>query len=176
MAGSLIKIDEEIVTSAVASVTLGATNWDSSYDVYMVKLNNVVPETDTNDLKARVTESGTPNTTANYDRAQKILRADIAFENTSATNETSFDLSTSIGNATGEQLNSIIYIFNANNSGEYTFITMENVQLSHNPILIGNQGGAVFTSASAVDGIQFFTQTGATNIDSGTFTLYGLKK
>ena len=39
MAGSLIKIDEEIVTSAVASVELGGANWDSSYDVYMVKTN-----------------------------------------------------------------------------------------------------------------------------------------
>jgi len=53
---------------------------------------------------------------------------------------------------------------------------MENVQLSHTALLIGNQGGAVFTSASAVDGIQFFTETGVTNIASGTFTLYGLKK
>ena len=34
-AGSLIKIDEEIVTPAVASVTL--TGIDSTYDVYMVK-------------------------------------------------------------------------------------------------------------------------------------------
>ena len=39
MAGSLIKIDEEIVSSAVASVTL--TGIDSTYDVYMVVLNNV---------------------------------------------------------------------------------------------------------------------------------------
>ena len=44
MAGSLIKIDEEIVSSAVASVTL--TGIDSTYDVYMVRLNNVQPETD----------------------------------------------------------------------------------------------------------------------------------
>ena len=36
MAGSLIKIDEEIVTSAVASVTLAGI--DSTYDVYMVKV------------------------------------------------------------------------------------------------------------------------------------------
>ena len=36
MAGSLIKIDEEIVSSAVASVTL--TGIDSTYDVYMVKV------------------------------------------------------------------------------------------------------------------------------------------
>jgi hypothetical protein len=35
MAGSLIKIDEEIVTSAVASVSL--LGIDSTYDVYMVK-------------------------------------------------------------------------------------------------------------------------------------------
>ena len=35
MAGSLIKIDEEISSSAVASVTLNR-NWDSSYDVYKV--------------------------------------------------------------------------------------------------------------------------------------------
>ena len=36
MAGSLIKIDEEIVSSAVASVTLGGSDWDSSYDVYKI--------------------------------------------------------------------------------------------------------------------------------------------
>ena len=39
MPGSLVKIDEEIVSSAVASVTL--TGIDSTYDVYMVTSNNV---------------------------------------------------------------------------------------------------------------------------------------
>ena len=72
MAGSLIKIDEEIVTSAVASVTLGGSNWDSSYDVYMVQITNVSPANDdVSDM--RFTESGTPNTTANYDDAAKQL-------------------------------------------------------------------------------------------------------
>ena len=33
MAGSLIKIDEVNVTSGVSSVTLGGTDWDSSYNV-----------------------------------------------------------------------------------------------------------------------------------------------
>ena len=40
--------------------------------------------------------------------------------------------------------------------------------------LNGAQGGGVFTSASAVDGVNIFFSSG--NIDSGTFTLYGLKK
>jgi len=173
MAGSLIKIDEEIVTSAVASVDLGGANWDSSYNVYKITVNGYIPATDAADLRARVLESSVANSTANYDRSFKALRSDTTFSNQSNVNETYYDLTTAVGNDTGEQMNGIIYLFNANNS-EFTFITAENVQISHTALLIGNQGGAVFTSASQVNGLQFFPSTG--NIDSGTFTLYGLKK
>ena len=172
MAGSLIKIDEEIVSSAVASVTL--TGIDSTYDVYMVKINNVVPTTDNTDMRFRVTESSTPNTTANYDRASKLIRANTSFSNQSATNETSWDFGASIGTATGEATNGIMYIYNANNSSEYTFMTKEIVELNQTPELIAQQGGGVFTSTSTVDGLSYFFSTG--NIASGTFTLYGLKK
>ena len=172
MAGSLIKIDEEIVSSAVASVTL--TGIDSTYDVYMVKINKLEVATDQRDIKVRFTESGTPNTTANYDMAAKIMSAGQAFENASETNATSMDVSLNIGNATGEQYNAIHYIFNANNSSEYTFLTMENTMMSNAAELRGFQGGGVFTVASAVDGIQYIGDS--TDIDSGTFTLYGLKK
>ena len=55
MAGSLIKIDEEIVTSAVASVTL--TGIDSTYDVYMVKYNKLEVSNDANFLVGRFTSS-----------------------------------------------------------------------------------------------------------------------
>ena len=58
MAGSLIKIDEEIVSSAVASVTL--TGIDSTYDVYMVKIFGVYFATDKDSITMRVTTSGTP--------------------------------------------------------------------------------------------------------------------
>ena len=47
MSGSLVKIDEEITSSAVASVTLGGSDWDSSYDVYKGLYHNVVPTSDT---------------------------------------------------------------------------------------------------------------------------------
>jgi hypothetical protein len=174
MAGSLIKIDEEIVTSAVASVTL--TGIDSTYDVYMVKLNNVVPVTDIQFLYFRVTVSGTPDTTANYDRAGKFLRTNSAFANPSGTNETqSWIEGTQIGNQTGEQLNSILYLFNFPNASEYSFLTRENTTLSYLPALSGSQGGTVHTVAQACDGIQFYFGSG--NIDTGSkFTLYGLKK
>ena len=175
MAGSLIKINEEIVTSAVASVTL--TGIDSTYDVYMVRFNNVIWTADNNNLVLRVTESGTPNTTSNYDVAYKELDATGAFDNRYATNLTFHYINIQVGNdpTYNEQSNGVMYIFNANNSGEYTFFTNETVFL--NPFsggLYGSQGGGVFTSASTVDGLNIFFSTGS--INSGKFVMYGLKK
>ena len=171
MAGSLIKIDEEIVTSAVASVTL--TGIDSTYDVYMVRYNNVLPVNDNVLLSNRVTVSGTADTTANYDWAYKLLNAAAAFSNISATNDTDNVLGTN-GTGGNESTNGIMYLFNFNNASEYSFGTVENTVREADTNLRGIQGGYVHTVAQACDGIQFFYASG--NIASGTFTLYGLAK
>jgi len=172
MAGSLIKIDEEIVTSAVASVSLLGIN--STYDVYMVALTNVIPSTDGGNLQMRFTESGTPNTSLNYDHAFKFLTSNVAFSNTSQTNQNKFDLSGSIGNATGRSLSQIQYIYNANNSSEYSFFTLEQTYFFQGGSNHGMQGGGVFTVSSEADGVYYFMDTG--NIASGKFSLFGLKK
>ena len=51
MAGKLVQVATETVTSAVASVTL--TGIDSD-DVYMVAYSDIAPSTDTADLRIRV--------------------------------------------------------------------------------------------------------------------------
>jgi len=175
MAGSLIKIDEEIVTSAVASVTLGGANWDSSYDVYMVKFNQL--ETDSssaNTIAVRFLASSSPDTSSNYDYAYKTLKDYASFSNDSNTNLDRFYLST-IYTANFSQDNGILYLFNFNNSSEYSFCTVETTQRNSRPGLSGSQGGAVLTVAQATNGIQIFMNATG-NIDNGTFTLYGLKK
>ena len=172
MAGSLIKIDEEIVTSAVASVTL--TGIDSTYDVYMVKLNNFSSVTTGATPRVRVTKSSSADTTGNYDYAAKQLRTDTTFGNNSNTNQTSWDILNALSSATGNIANGILYLFNFNNASEYSFVTMEITQRSNEGLHRGKQGGAVHTVASASDGIEFSMSSG--NIASGTFTLYGLKK
>jgi hypothetical protein len=174
MAGSLIKIDEEIVTSAVASVTLGGANWDSSYDVYMVKFNNVAPSTDVVSFSVRFTVSGTPDTSANYDVAQKNIRTSTPFTNTSSTNITTLFLSRQLGTGTGEIANGIHYLFNFNNPSEYSFLTNEESIITSDAELLGKQGGGTLTVSQATDGVQYLVGSG--NIVSGTFTLYGLKK
>jgi len=174
MAGALIKLDEEIVTSAVASVTIGDTAWDSSYDVYMVTINKLAPSTDGAGLQFRTTSSGVPNTTATYDRAFLRMKTDTAFQPRGGSNETYFNFATSVGTATSETLNAVFYLFNFNNSSEYSHLTVEANNITSGGVLTGNQGGHIHTLYTACDGLQFFMSSG--NIASGKFTLYGLAK
>ena len=175
MAGSLIKIDEEIVSSAVASVIL--TGIDSTYDVYLLTLVNVSPDTANADVYLRVTESGTASPDSDYDFASKQLRADTTFSNIGLTNQAQWGISGSLENDAGQAFNGHCYIFNAYNSSEYTSITTENVYLAEDGTMLGNQGGGVYTQTTTVDGVSIqILESGSGNIDSGTFTLYGLKK
>ncbi len=173
MAGSLIKIDEEIVSSAVASVTLGGSDWDSSYDVYMVKITNFMPVNDDVSAYMRITKSGTADSTLNYDSAYKILKANTSFANNSDTNEDKINFG-NVGTGTSEGVNSTLYLFNFNNASEYSFATQEDTTLNSSGQNQGKQGGFVHTVASASDGVHFFMASG--NIASGSFSLYGLAK
>ena len=177
MPGSLVLVQETTVSSSTASVSL--TGIDSTYDVYMCRFNNVTFTTSSNTgFRARVTVSGTADTTSNYDRASIGMRADDSFNDYYATNETSWDIAnTSLdGTVTGSQANGILYCFNFNNSSEHSFITKESSNFDDRGTvtLNGSQGGAVHTVAQSCDGIQFFASTD--NIAGGTFKLYGIKK
>ena len=174
MAGSLIKIDEEIVTSAVSSVTL--TGIDSTFDVYKVVLNNVKGDTDSVSFKERFTVSGTAQSTSNYDYAAKTIRDTGSFSNNSATNGTELfvNTQTAMGTGTGETLQGVRYLFNFNNASEYSFATFQEVSLLYDGELRGRQGGGVLTVSQATNGVNYFYSSG--NVASGEFKLYGIVK
>ena len=170
MAGSLILVDSETASSS-ASISL--TGIDSTYDVYMVTVNNLAPVTDGATPYFRVTKSGTAQSDAEYDYAVKQLRTDTTFGNNAEVNINQWKAN-DIGTNTGEVLNMILYCFNFQNASEYSFITQEISQISSDTLFRGRQGGGVHTVASASDGIQFLMSSG--NIASGEFKLYGLRK
>ena len=170
MAGSLVKIDEVIVSSAVPSVSL--TGIDNTYDVYLLILNNVSPATLNADVYLRVNESGTASSDSDYDIAYRQLRTDSTAGNVANNNHAQWGLSGSLENEAGKTFNGICYIFNANNSSEYTFMTMENAYMADDGTFLGNQGGGVYTQTTTVDGLNISFDTG--NIDAGSFVLYGL--
>jgi hypothetical protein len=186
MAGSLIKIDEFTISSAVASVTLGGgssgssglnASIDSTYDVYMLTYSNVGTSSDGRNVCVRVTKSGSADTTANYDYAYKVLNASSSFSNASFTNENEWTylFVDNVGTGTSETASGTAYLFNFANASEFSFITAEMVEVNLTPNTKGNMGGGVHTVASASDGLHFFDDAGG-NIASGTFTLYGLIK
>ena len=177
MPGSLVKIAETTVSSSTASVTL--TGIDSTYDVYMVRYNNVTAGTDRSTLEIRVTVSGNPDTTSNYDSASRFFRANTSFSDVSATNEDRSSITVQTGTTTNEQVNGLIYCFNFNNSSEFSFLTIEGTMLDYNSQNTGLQGGIVNTVTQSCDGLQFFfidNGGSSANINSGQFVLYGLKK
>ena len=172
MAGSLIKIQETTVSSAVSSVSL--VGIDSTYDVYKFRINGLTADTDSSLIKIRVTKSGTADTTSNYDEAAKQLKAFASFVDNSDTNATSWGLN-NVGTATNSAFNLTAYLFNFANASEYSFATFEEITADTSTNVRGKQGGGVHTVASASDGVNVFLSTGG-DIDGGTFTLYGLKK
>ena len=167
MAGQLVQVATETISSATASVTLTGINTD---DVYMCAVNNLRVETDIKQWGLRITKSGTADVTANYDFATKNLRANTSFANNAQVNLT-FYSSQFLGTGTGEAANFILYCYNFNSSSEFSFMTLEEVVVDYATNNIGSQGGIVHTVASASDGLHFFEGTG-TNLLSGTFTLY----
>ena len=167
MAGSLVKVDEEIVSSSVSSVSL--VGIDSTFNVYALVLNNMTVST-TAFMYWRVTKSGTADTTANYDLAMKQLSTDRAFSNFNGTNQTQWGIDAMTNT---DNLNGIFYLFNFANASEYSFATWEQTK-NEGGNLRAEQGGGVHTVASASDGMLVTLDTGT--IDSGTFSLYGLKK
>ena len=169
MAGSLIKIAETEITSSTASVTL--TGIDSTYDVYMVKFFKVLGTSGNNNLEARVTESGTANSTSNYDYAFWDVFSASSFAGRYGSNQNRTPFNQGSGSTALETQQGILYIYNANDSSEYTYASFETTfRNAYGGALQGAHGGGAFTVTSAVDGIYFQQDSG--NISSGTITLY----
>ena len=165
----LVQVATNTVTSQVASVVLTGIDDDS---VYMVAVSNLVNAGDGRQLTFRATVSGTGQSTSNYDQAMKSLYTAGSFINQGNTDLSAWlDSTFSSGNGTGEADNGILYLYNFNNSSEFSFCTYEMVKVQLTPYLAGEQGGGVYTVAEAHDGVEFRFSDGS-NFAKGTFTLY----
>jgi hypothetical protein len=94
MAGKLIQVSTNTVSSAVSTVTITGINTD---DVYLCAWSNVFCSAD-DDIGIRVTTSGTPDSDSEYDYASKDLKASGTFGNTTGrVNLDDWDFSAGVG-------------------------------------------------------------------------------
>ena len=172
MSGSLVLIDSATASNS-STVSLGGSDWDSSYDVYMVIYDKIICDTDQKNFQIRVLKSSSADTTSIYDQAYKKLDSTTSFPTRQNENQAYWSTE-ELGTSTQVQNNGVLYLFNFNNGSEYSFITLEESSFNSLSQSTGRQGGGVHTVASASNGIQFFMASG--NIASGEFKLYGLRK
>ena len=163
----LIEVATTTVTSAVSSVTLTGI---SSNSVYMLTVNDAIPASDTQVLRVRVTESGTANSTTNYENAFRQLKANTSFSNGASKGQTGWLLFSTTGTGGQESSNGFLYLYNLFNASEFSYASVEDVTRANNGKMQGNQGAGLFASASQCDGVNISFPSG--NIANGKFTLF----
>ena len=162
----LSQVSTNTVSSGVSSVTLTGIDDDS---VYMVAVVGLATGTDNVNTDFRITKSSSAQSDSEYDMVNKDLKADTSFSTGSATNADHLSFS-NIGTGESETANGIFYLYNFNNSSQFSYVNYETVNRRSTSVTRGLAGGLVHTVASASDGVQFFMSSG--NITGGTFTLY----
>tara|TARA_Y100001973_G_scaffold36112_1_gene54351 strand:+ start:136 stop:639 length:504 start_codon:yes stop_codon:yes gene_type:complete len=162
----LVQVATNTVSGSVSSVILTGINSD---DVYMVAFVGMATDTDNVNTDFRITKSGSAQSDNEYDAVNKDIKADASFGTNYQTNDNHLSFA-NIGTGESETANGIFYLYNFNNSSEFSFVSYETVNRRSTSVTRGLAGGLVHTVASASDGVQFFMSSG--NITGGTFTLY----
>ena len=174
--GGLVLIETQTVSTAVGSLNF-VTGIDSTYDNYIIMFHNVSPATTSTDLLMRVSHD-TGSTWASASNAYKYNIDNISNGVSTITADGGSATSATIAKGVTNfdnwyALSGTITVSNPYGGAPMNFYG----QSAHNPYTVSvaaTFGGSYRYSDSAVDGIQLFFSSG--NIDTGTFSIYGVVK
>ncbi len=169
-----------VTASAVATVDFingtGGVVLDSTYNAYAIVMTDIVPSVDTEVLWIRTStnagssfDSGASDyqwTATKYENATAASRG-------GSSGDTKIQLSqgTGIGNAAGEGLSGVIYLYKPSGT-RYCRFTFDLGLVDGSTSGVQMPGAGFRKSSADVDAIRFLMSSG--NITSGIFTLYGL--
>ena len=162
----LVQVNKTVASGTPATIQVTGINSD---DVYLVTTRGLIPSSD-DTIAWRITKSGTIQTDSEYDNGRKDMPATAVYQNNNAENATSVTNATI--ESTGNGFNGLFYLYNFNNSSEFSFASFENVSWVSTPQAFGGNGGFVHTVASASDGLSFFFTGGATFNNGAEIVLY----
>jgi len=167
MAGQLIQVNKAVGDNTSSVLTVTGINTD---DVYMVAFHSLSTNTNNDVLRARVTTSGIPDSDTEYDRALVYFSNTGISANRYGANSDAWQI---VENADDENGGGqgILYLYNFNNSSEFSFYTQETVGTVSSQSA-GQMGGGVHTVQESNDGFSMFSFFG-TNFKTGaTLILY----
>ena len=172
----LVKITSTTVSSSVATVEL--TGISSTYETYLVTMHNVHFSADNAELRCQVGDGG-GYVTDNYAITGTAGRAgSTSVDGINQTSQASWDLcgTFDMGAADHESFNGFVYFYNLRQSSGKKHITGV---FSHD-----QDGGAVVnvclsgqnSTNSVLTKMKFGDLAASKTIDTGIFTLYGVKQ
>jgi len=169
MSASLVYVNKAVADGS--SATLKVTGIDSD-DVYLVNLFGIMTNNSNETINMRVTKSGTADTTSNYDRAYINLSSISAVAGRRYVDGTGSRIFENVWNLYGGGAG-FMYLYNYNNSSEYSFWTLDLPTTVSNQ-LAGQVGGGMHTVASASDGIEIYGSLSGTFQSGASLYLYKL--
>lgn len=163
----------EFITEATASSsTIDFVDKFTGYDIHKIELINCVPTTQTEFGIRFSNDSGSTYETTNYQFANQRIGS---VSEKRSTSQATIRLGGDTTTGSTEGFSGYFYIYNANNSSKYTFITSHFTMLQ-GATYLAEYGGGVYAVAETVNGIRIGQQTTASAFTSGTAKLYGVKK
>ena len=167
---------EHIITSTASSSPIDFVDKFSNYDVHLIQLINCVPTTQTEFGIKFSNDSGSSYETTNYQFANQRGFVNGTVEARKSTSQTSIRLGGDV--ETSDNFNGYFYIYNANDSSKYTFITSHSAYTGTSGAggFGSSFGGGVYTQAETINGIRIGQSTTVTSFSSGTAKLYGVKQ
>lgn len=155
------------------------TGIDTTYDLYVIVLTNLLPDTDGDDLRMQVFQSAIIQTDATgyeYSFTVNSSAASGAATGGNSQGTTFMALTNGSGSTAGEALDAEIY-FSAPSDATLHKFWWSGTYFNNagTPVMHRTTGGGSFNEdTTAIDGIRLFFSTG--NVLSGTLALYGLTK
>ena len=169
--GKLELIQTQTITPSVSTVDFTSID-ESIYNVHFLTWNNVQAVSDGPTLRIQFYENGVLETGGVYDYAVQYGNGVGAFGELRSTTASNILFGSNIGGSTSESGQGYVYFYNLGDSSKYSFTTMHSISLNADPNALFYFGSSVMHQASTVDGIRLFLDSG--NIDTGTFSLYGI--
>jgi len=167
---------EHIITSTASSSTIDFVDKFSNHNVHLVVLSTLVPTTQEQFGIKVSNDSGSSYETSNYNYANQRGFVNGTFEERRSTSEASIRLGGNV--ETSDNLCGYFYIYNANETNKYTFITQHSVFTGTSGAGgFGFEfGSGVYAQAETINGIRIGQTSSASAFTSGTASLYGIKE
>ncbi len=171
--GSLELIQSETVSGAVSSVEFTSLK-ESIYNVHLLEIIGVVCSADNKAYElAFSNDSGSSFETSNYKWAFEYMKSNGTFQEKNNNSGGDITFIQNVGNASNENLNGYIYMYNLGDSSRYSNATFQMTAITQDPDYISTYGGGIYMVNETINAFQI--KPSSDNISSGVLNLYGLK-